>query len=555
MTTLPHLPALADARPLLAAAERLLDGTVARARAITEDGQRIDDHQVLAERVAYAATEARAARELVEFAARAGEAGRGSAALEATAAAGAADLVTSLWQRLAPAADDLGIGDDAFQSAFPPDVRASLRRVGNEAVFRALGREVAARRGRNETPLDETLEQVREAVREFAEKEIAPHAESIHRNDETIPEEFIRKMAELGYFGLSVPEAYGGTEMGNLAMILTTEELSRASLAGAGSLITRPEILTKALLAGGTEAQKKHWLPRIAAGELMVGISVTEPDIGSDVASVKCRAERVTVGGRAGFAVNGPKSWCTFAGRANILALLARTDGNPASGAKGLSLFIVEKDPFRGHSFAMRQPTGGVMEGKADKTIGYRGMHSFTLSLENYFVPAENLVGGEGGLGRGFYLQMGGFAAGRLQTGGRACGLAQAALEKSASYVRDRVQFGRPTVEYGLTQYKLGRMAARLAAARAITYAAAQAMDEDERRAAPLAAQAKLLACDIAVEVAQEGQLLHGGWGYAEEYPISRYAVDALVLPIFEGVKPILELKVVARNLLAGPSR
>jgi len=554
MTT-PHLPALADARPLLDAAERLLDGTVARARAITEDGQRIDDHQVLAERVAYAATEARAARELVEFAARAGEAGRGSAALEATAAAGAADLVTSLWQRLAPAADDLGIGDDAFQSAFPPDVRASLRRVGNEAVFRALGREVAARRGRNETPLDETLEQVREAVREFAEKEIAPHAESIHRNDETIPEEFIRKMAELGYFGLSVPEAYGGTEMGNLAMILTTEELSRASLAGAGSLITRPEILTKALLAGGTEAQKKHWLPRIAAGELMVGISVTEPDIGSDVASVKCRAERVTVGGRAGFAVNGPKSWCTFAGRANILALLARTDGNPASGAKGLSLFIVEKDPFRGHSFAMRQPTGGVMEGKADKTIGYRGMHSFTLSLENYFVPAENLVGGEGGLGRGFYLQMGGFAAGRLQTGGRACGLAQAALEKSASYVRDRVQFGRPTVEYGLTQYKLGRMAARLAAARAITYAAAQAMDEDERRAAPLAAQAKLLACDIAVEVAQEGQLLHGGWGYAEEYPISRYAVDALVLPIFEGVKPILELKVVARNLLAGPSR
>ena len=554
MTT-PHLPALADARPLLAAAERLLDGTVARARAITEDGQRIDDHQVLAERVAYAATEARAARELVEFAARAGEAGRGSAALEATAAAGAADLVTSLWQRLAPAADDLGIGDDAFQSAFPPDVRASLRRVGNEAVFRALGREVAARRGRNETPLDETLEQVREAVREFAEKEIAPHAESIHRNDETIPEEFIRKMAELGYFGLSVPEAYGGTEMGNLAMILTTEELSRASLAGAGSLITRPEILTKALLAGGTEAQKKHWLPRIAAGELMVGISVTEPDIGSDVASVKCRAERVTVGGRVGFAVNGPKSWCTFAGRANILALLARTDGNPASGAKGLSLFIVEKDPFRGHSFAMRQPTGGVMEGKADKTIGYRGMHSFTLSLENYFVPAENLVGGEGGLGRGFYLQMGGFAAGRLQTGGRACGLAQAALEKSASYVRDRVQFGRPTVEYGLTQYKLGRMAARLAAARAITYAAAQAMDEDERRAAPLAAQAKLLACDIAVEVAQEGQLLHGGWGYAEEYPISRYAVDALVLPIFEGVKPILELKVVARNLLAGPSR
>jgi (2S)-methylsuccinyl-CoA dehydrogenase len=191
------------------------------------------------------------------------------------------------------------------------------------------------------------------------------------------------------------------------------------------------------------------------------------------------------------------------------------------------------------------------MVGKADATPGYRGMHSFTLNLEDYFVPAENLVGGEEGLGRGFYLQMAGFAAGRLQTGGRACGVAQAALEKSAEYVVDRIQFGRPIIEFQLTQHKLGWMAVRLAGARAITYAAARAMDEDERAAGPLAAQAKLLACDVAVEVTQEGQLLHGGWGYAEEYPISRYVVDAQVLPIFEGVKPILELKVVARNLLA----
>ena len=199
----------------------------------------------------------------------------------------------------------------------------------------------------------------------------------------------------------------------------------------------------------------------------------------------------------------------------------------------------------------MTQPGGGRLVGKADATPGYRGMHSFTLNFENYFVPAENLVGGEAGLGRGFYLQMAGFAAGRLQTGGRACGLAQAALEKTAEYVVDRMQFGKPIADYQLTQYTLGRMAARLAAARAITYAAARAMDEDERKAAPLAAQAKLLACDVAVEVTQLGQLLHGGWGYAEEYPISRYVVDAQVLPIFEGVKPILELKVVARSLLS----
>ncbi len=548
----PALPTLADARALLAPAEMLLEGALARAREITKNGAAIDDHQVLAERVAYAATEARAAQELVAYTERMKSEGRADALLEATAAAATADLVWSLTSRLAPSADDLGIGDEVFLSAFPADVRKRLRAVGNETVFRAIGRAVAERRGRNETPLDETLEQVRASVREFAEKEIAPHAERIHRHDETIPEDFIAKMSELGYFGLSVPEEYGGTEMGNLAMILTTEELSRASLAAAGSLITRPEILTKALMAGGTEEQKKHWLPQISAGELMVGISVTEPDVGSDVASVKCRADRKTVDGRDGYVINGPKAWCTFAGRANILALLARTDGNPASGAKGLSLFIVEKEPTREHAFKQTQPGGGVMEGKADATIGYRGMHSYTVQFENWFVPAENLVGGEAGLGKGFYLQMGGFAAGRLQTGGRATGLAQAALEKSAEYVRDRIQFGKATIEFGLTQFEIGRMAAKLAAARAITYAAAEAMDEDERKAAPLAAQAKLLACDIAVEIAQKGQVLHGGWGYAEEYPISRYTVDALVLPIFEGVKPILALKVVARNLLAG---
>jgi (2S)-methylsuccinyl-CoA dehydrogenase len=348
-----------------------------------------------------------------------------------------------------------------------------------------------------------------------------------------------------------VPEQYGGSEMGNVAMVITTEELSRASLAGAGSLITRPEILTKALLAGGTDEQKAHWLPRIASGELMVGISVTEPDIGSDVAGAKCRAERATLDGVEGWSVSGPKAWCTFAGRADVLSVLLRTDPDPASGARGLSLFIVPKPRDLGHAFELEQPGGGRLVGKADATPGYRGMHSFTLNFERWFVPAENLVGGEKGLGRGFYLQMGGFAAGRLQTGGRATGLAQAALEEAARYVVDRKQFGTPISEFQLTQYKLGRMATQVAAARAISYAAAEAMDADERAAAPYAAMAKLLACDVAVEVSQEGQLLHGGWGYAEEYPISRYVVDASVLPIFEGVKPILELKVIGRSLLS----
>ncbi len=543
-------PSLEDARRLRDAAEELLQRALERAREITVAGARIDDHQVLAERVAYAATEARAARELLAYLERVRGEGRADAALERTGVAAVAELVASLRQRLEPAVDDLGLGESALEEAFPAELRALLRAAGHESVLRAVGGDVVAARGQGEWPLDEVLEQVRSAVREFAENEVAPHAERIHRHDELVPEAFITKMSELGYFGLSVPEAYGGSELGNLAMILTTEELSRASLAGAGSLITRPEILCKALLQGGTEAQKRTWLPRIASGEVMVGISVTEPDIGSDVASARCRAERRCVDGREGWVINGPKSWCTFAGRANVLALLARTDPDPSLGARGLSLFIVPKDPFDGHAFEMKQPGGGRLVGKADATPGYRGMHSFTLGFEDYFVPAENLVGGDAGRGRGFYLQMAGFAAGRLQTGGRACGLARAALEKTAEYVADRVQFGRPIADYGLTRFALGRMGASLAASRALTYAAAEAFDADERKAAPLAAQAKLLACDMAVALTQQGQLLHGGWGYAEEYPISRYVVDAQVLPIFEGVKPILELKVVARNLL-----
>ena len=546
------LPGLDDARLLVTAADGLLAQALARARTITAHGADIDAHQVLAERVAYAATEGRAARAFVEFVTEAATRGpqRRPARDHLRRRRGAAGAQSARAHRRRARASS-GSTTAALEDAFPARVRACLRRTGSEAVLREIGRHVAATRGRDRLPLDELSEQVRAAVREFAEREVAPEAERIHRRDALVPEAFITKMAELGYFGLAVPEAYGGSELGNLAMILTTEELSRASLAAAGSLITRPEILTKALLQGGSEEQKKHWLPRIAAGEVMVGISVTEPDVGSDVASVKCRAERRSVGGRDVWVINGPKAWCTFAGRANVLALLARTDPDVSKGAKGLSLFIVPKDSFDGHAFEMTQPGGGRLVGKADATPGYRGMHSFTLNFENFAVPADHLVGGEAGIGRGFYLQMAGFAAGRLQTGGRACGLAQAALEKTAEYVVDRVQFGKPISEYQLTQYTLGRMAAALGASRAITYAAARAMDEDERKAAPLAAQAKLLACDMAVEVTQLGQLMHGGWGYAEEYPISRYVVDAQVLPIFEGVKPILGLKVVARSLLS----
>jgi (2S)-methylsuccinyl-CoA dehydrogenase len=211
---------------------------------------------------------------------------------------------------------------------------------------------------------------------------------------------------------------------------------------------------------------------------------------------------------------------------------------------------MIEKPAYDGHQWRFEQPEGGAIAGTANPTPGYRGMHSFTLAIDRYFVPEENLVGGEAGVGKGFYLQMGGFAAGRLQTGGRATGVGQAALEKACNYALDRKQFGRAIADYQLTQHKIGRMATHVAAGRHLTYSAARAMESNER-AALEAAMCKLFASDVAVWVTQEAQLIHGGWGYSEEDPVARYVVDALVLPIFEGVKPILELKVIARQLLA----
>jgi (2S)-methylsuccinyl-CoA dehydrogenase len=542
-----------ETSPLLSAFERVVDAALDNARRTTDGGKGIDEHQVHAERVSYLATELRAARALSEYAATAARDGSPDEVGAEAAVIFAAGAAARCRAQVATHLDAFGFKeaflDDTLDSA---EVRAAVRSGASEERVRALGRAVIARAGANHCWLPGEMERLtRESVRNFARTEVEPIAQRIHQRDDLVPDELIAKMSALGYFGMSVPEEYGGGGMGNVVMIITTEELSAASLAAAGSLITRPEILTKALLHGGTAEQKREWLPRIASGERMVAISVTEPDTGSDVASVKCRATAAEVGGQKGYRIDGAKAWCTFAGRANVIALLARTDPDPKSGARGLSLFIVEKEPFAGHEFEMRQPTGGVLHGKADHTPGYRGMHSYTLGFDNFFVPASNLVGAEGGRGKGFYLQMAGFAAGRLQTGGRACGVAQAALEKTAGYVTERRQFGRPIGEFQLTQWKIGQMAVDIAAARQLTYAAARVMDEAES-ATLEAAMAKLFASDVAQRVTQEGQLLHGGWGFAEEFAICRYVVDSLVLPIFEGVKPILELKVIARSLLSG---
>ncbi len=543
--------ALTGARTLADLADALASSAVKRASELTAGGDGIDDHQALCSRLAHIATEARAAASLTTYAERLATEGKADTSTEDQAFVFAAEVAHKL-----SALADAHPGDFAHAPALNTEALELIRAGLDDARICGIGARTIESRGVNASDLfDDDAAQTRTFTRQFAKQELLREedglaiADRIHRDDLLIPESWIKQYSELGFFGSSVPDAYGGTEMGYLTMIVLTEELSAASLI-AGSLLTRSEILTRALIEGGTEAQRQEWLPKLATGEVLVGIAVTEPDIGSFNAGTQCKATRGERNGKQGWLINGAKAWCTFAGRANVLALLARTDPVP-NGNRGLSLFIVPKESFDGHKFEYRQREGGLLTGEAIPTPGYRGMHSYILNIEDYFVPAENLVGEEAGEGRGFYLTLGGFAIGRLQTGGRALGVAQAALEKACAYVSQRVQFNQLIGDFQLTQHQVGLMATRIAAARQLTYDFARTTDP--RGKAPLGpAMAKLFASDVAVEVTQAAQLLHGGWGYAEEDRITRYVVDAQVLPIFEGVKAILELKVIAKALVAG---
>ena len=388
-----------------------------------------------------------------------------------------------------------------------------------------------------------------DAFRRFAADVVAPQAEAIHRDNRTVPESLLQPLREMGVFGLSIPERYGGSRPDDrddtLMMLVVTEALSEASLAAAGSLITRPEILARALLVGGTEAQRVHWLPQIASGELLCAIAITEPDFGSDVANLGLKATRTA----GGWWLDGAKTWCTFAGKAGVLMVVART-GERGSGHRGLSLLLVGKPSFDGHSFEFVQPGEGRLVGHAIPTIGYRGMHSFDLAFERFFVPDANVVGAEQGLGKGFYFTMAGMIGGRMQTAARACGVMRAALLAAFRYAGDRKVFGAPLLDYPLTQAKLVRMAARYMACRTLAFHVGRLIDEGGGRME--ASLVKLLACRSAETVTREALQIHGGMGYAEEMPVSRYFVDARVLSIFEGAEETLALKVVARSLLEG---
>jgi (2S)-methylsuccinyl-CoA dehydrogenase len=335
-------------------------------------------------------------------------------------------------------------------------------------------------------------------------------------------------------------------------MVVATEELSWGSLGIGGSLITRPEIMTRALLRGGTKGQQADWLPRLANADVLCAIAVTEPDFGSDVAGLTTSATKVD----GGWLINGAKTWCTFAARANVLVLLARSDPDRSLAHRGLSLFLVEKPQGDSTGFLFHQdPVGegrsdapGRLEGRPIDTIGYRGMHSYELSFENWFVPDDHLIGEDAGLGKGFYFQMAGFENGRLQTAARAVGVMQAAYDAALEYARTRVVFGEALINFELTRVKLATMAAIIQCARQFSLQVAREVSGGA--GALEASMAKAYVCRAAEWVTREAMQIHGGMGYAEEYAVSRYYLDARVLSIFEGADETLCLKVIARRLV-----
>lgn len=397
---------------------------------------------------------------------------------------------------------------------------------------------------------DSETDMARDMFYRLGQDIIAPLAEQIHREDLTIPETILSPLREMGTFGLTIPERFGGIAPdkgeNTKSMIAITEALSTASLGAAGSLITRPEILSRAMLYGGTEAQKKEWLPKIAAGEPLCAISITEPDFGSDAASLNLKATKT----EGGWLLNGAKTWCTFAGKAGVIMVVARTEDTPEhKGHKGLSILLVEKPSTEEHAFDVVQEGGGRMTGKAIATIGYRGMHSYDMAYEDFFVPDANLLGEEGGRGKGFYMTMAGMTGGRIQTAARACGVMAAAIDAALQYAGDRKVFGKALGDYQLTRSRLAIMAARYRACRALAYEVAELMDAGQGQMQ--ASLVKLIACRSAEIVTRDALQIFGGMGYAEETPVSRYFVDARVLSIFEGAEETLAMKVVARELLS----
>tara|TARA_R110001599_G_scaffold203975_2_gene401216 strand:+ start:134 stop:1819 length:1686 start_codon:yes stop_codon:yes gene_type:complete len=427
--------------------------------------------------------------------------------------------------------DQQGVKDSAIQT---------LTQLGNTQAARSrlveLMQEQSANITVGRTGLDDELEMIREQFRRYAVEKVEPFAHDWHLKDELIPIEVINELAELGVFGLTIPEEYGGLGLSKASMCVVSEELSRGYI-GVGSLGTRSEIAAELILAGGTNTQKSTWLPRIASAEILPTAVFTEPNTGSDLGALRTRA----VKHGDNYKVTGNKTWITHAARTHLMTLLARTDPDTTN-YKGLSMFLAEKLPGDDENpFPSAGMTGGEIE-----VLGYRGMKEYELGFDGFDVKGENLLGGEEG--KGFKQLMETFESARIQTAARAIGVAQSALDISMQYAIDRKQFGKSLISFPRVSSKLAMIAVEIMIARQLTYFSAFEKDEG-RRCDVEAGMAKLLGARVAWAAADNGLQIHGGNGFALEYKISRVLCDARILNIFEGAAEI-QAQVIARRLL-----
>ncbi|HEY4920019.1 MAG TPA: acyl-CoA dehydrogenase family protein [Xanthobacteraceae bacterium] len=539
------------AQEAAAAAQALLaDATIELRARVSVDGRAVsrmlDREQRAAHGLAWLATYVQALRQLAAYAARARDAGRLGETEELIVRIGVAEYFAQILGGIPMSQgeivrlSDIGLGAARIAARVTPGFAEAVM-AGNSAANRArlvelMREQHAATVG--DCLLEDTLEQIRDEMRRFADSEVVPQAHQWHRTNSYIPLETLSQMGELGVFGLTLPEDYGGMGLGKESMCVVSEELSRGYI-GVGSIGTRAEIACELILGSGTDEQKRKWLPKIATGEALPTAVFTEPNTGSDLASLRTRATR------AGdvYKVHGNKTWITHPVRADLMTLLVRT--NPKEpGYQGLSMLLAEKprgtdaDPF---------PAEG-MSGTEIEVLGYRGMKEYEIAFDGFEVKAENLLGGVEGMG--FKQLMATFESARIQTAARAIGVAQAAMEEAMKYAESRVQFGQPIVAFPRVSDKIAMMAVEIMIARQITYYAAREKDKG-RRCDLEAGMAKLLAARVAWAAADNAVQIHGGNGFALEYKISRILCDARILSIFEGAAEI-QAQVIARRLLDG---
>ena len=531
---------------VVAAADKILQAAKAGVRIKIQEAGGIDNAQHVAHGLAWYATAVEGLRQMNDWASRLNGEGRFGefeqllliAAFGEYSAQIAGGIPMSQVEIIR--AEALGV-PKADIRRFDDAVSDVITAGGSEAVKARLGELISAQPEAmtfGDTGLDDIHSEIQNTMRSFNLDEVYPHAHEWHLQNTYIPLEIIQKLAEIGVFGLALPEEFGGSGLGKEAMCVASEELSRGYI-GVGSLGTRAEIAGELILHNGTAEQKAKYLPKLASGEILPTAVFTEPNTGSDLASLKTRAVK------AGdvYQVTGQKTWITHPVRADLMTLLTRTNPNEA-GYKGLSMFLAEKP--RGSDeepFPAKGMTGGEIE-----VLGYRGMKEYDISFDNFEVPAENLLGGVEG--QGFKQLMNTFEGARIQTAARAVGVAQCAMDLGLKYALDRVQFGKPIYSFPRVRNKVVMMAVETMIARQLTYFSARQKDQG-RRCDLEAGMAKLLGARVAWANADNALQIHGGNGFALEYPISRVLCDARILNIFEGAAEI-QAQVIARRLLEG---